>query len=145
MRRFSVLAALMLGPALAGDRQHILAELNVDVVLSHSGDVAPEHVVLTILDQIHRRDPAALQVAASPHGVRVEEAAGKPVHVLLDAAYTARDSVSGAAAQAAGGAICPYLSDPGVVSASPVSRSVFSPDRIIGQPPYCSGLASSRS
>ena len=28
-----------------------------------------------------------------------------------------------------------YISDPGVVSSPPVSSSVFSPERIIGQPP----------
>lgn len=28
-----------------------------------------------------------------------------------------------------------YISDPGVVSLSPVSSTVFSPERIIGQPP----------
>jgi hypothetical protein len=28
-----------------------------------------------------------------------------------------------------------YISDPGVVNSSPVSSSVFSPERIIGQPP----------
>jgi len=29
----------------------------------------------------------------------------------------------------------PYMSDPGVVSRSPVSSHVLSPERIIGQPP----------
>ena len=29
-----------------------------------------------------------------------------------------------------------YMSDPGVVSNSPVSSQVFKPERIIGQPPY---------
>jgi len=29
----------------------------------------------------------------------------------------------------------PYMSDPGVVSTSPVSSRVFRPERIIGQPP----------
>ena len=34
-----------------------------------------------------------------------------------------------------------YRSEPGVVSRSPVSSSVFRPERIIGQPPYSSPLA----
>ena len=29
----------------------------------------------------------------------------------------------------------PYISEPGVVSSCPVSSHVFSPDRIMGQPP----------
>ena len=33
------------------------------------------------------------------------------------------------------GAAQPYISDPGVVSSSPVSSQVFRPERIIGQPP----------
>src|SRR6267378_5566251 len=38
-----------------------------------------------------------------------------------------------------------YISDPGVVNNSPVSRYVFRPERIIGQPPYSSSFAPSRS
>ena len=38
-----------------------------------------------------------------------------------------------------------YISDPGVVSFSPVSRYVLRPERIIGQPPYSSPFAPSRS
>jgi len=41
----------------------------------------------------------------------------------------------GRASHAADAGPCAYSSDPGVVSVSPVSRSVFSPDRTIGQPP----------
>jgi hypothetical protein len=36
------------------------------------------------------------------------------------------------------------MSDPGVVSSSPVSSHVFRPDRIIGQPPYSWSFAPSR-
>src|SRR5674476_1390778 len=39
----------------------------------------------------------------------------------------------------------PYISDPGVVSSSPVSSHVFRPERIIGQPPYSWLFAPSRS
>ena len=39
----------------------------------------------------------------------------------------------------------PYIRDPGVVSLSPVSRSVLRPERIIGQPPYSSAFALSGS
>jgi hypothetical protein len=41
-------------------------------------------------------------------------------------------SISSSGPHAAGWA---YISEPGVVSVSPVSSSVFRPERIIGQPP----------
>jgi hypothetical protein len=43
--------------------------------------------------------------------------------------------LGGGASQAADMGAWAYMSDPGVVSVSPVSTSVFSPERIIGQPP----------
>jgi hypothetical protein len=43
--------------------------------------------------------------------------------------------LGGGASQAADVVARAYMSDPGVVSVSPVSISVFSPERIIGQPP----------
>ncbi len=38
-----------------------------------------------------------------------------------------------------------YSREPGVVSNAPVSSQVFSPDRIIGQPPYSCSFAPSRN
>ena len=73
----------MRGLALAGERQDVALELEVDVLLAEAGQVGREHVVLLGLDQINRRDPAAGRTAVAG-GRRVEERREEPVHLLLE-------------------------------------------------------------
>ena len=57
---------------------------------------------------------------------------------MSPAIYVARETSLGRDAGQERGQLepaAPYISDPGVVSSSPVSSQVFRPERIIGQPP----------
>ena len=49
----------MLGLALAGDGQHVVVELDVDVLLGQTGQVGAQDELVLGLDQVHRRQPAA--------------------------------------------------------------------------------------
>mgnify|MGYP003287303310 CR=1 FL=1 len=74
-----------------------------------------------------------LGLDALPHAGRVTRAqAGAPGY-LRRAQEPARSPPIGDPQSAAWA--CEYISEPGVVSDSPVSSSVFRPERIIGHPP----------
>src|SRR3954452_9720054 len=48
----------MLGLALAGDRQDVILDLEVDVLLGDAREVGTQHEVVLGLGQVHRRHPA---------------------------------------------------------------------------------------
>ena len=55
----ALLAVLVLGLALAGDRERAVLDLDLEVLLGHAGEVGAQDEVLGRLDEIHGRDPAA--------------------------------------------------------------------------------------
>src|SRR5215213_6410344 len=71
---------LVLGLPLTGDRQDVVLDLDVDVVLGQARKIAPEHEVVLGLEQIHRRNPAPGRPVG---GATIEEAVEEPVHVAL--------------------------------------------------------------
>jgi len=58
-------ALVMLGLALAGHREDVVLELDVDISLAEPGEVGPEHEVRWRLEQIHRRRPAPRRAAVA--------------------------------------------------------------------------------
>src|SRR5438034_9499983 len=80
----ALLAVLVLGLALAGDREDVVLELDVDVLLLHPGQVRAEHEVIVLLHEVHRWHPAAQRSGISTGALRrLEEVAKDPVHLLL--------------------------------------------------------------
>src|SRR5437763_13307505 len=85
----AVVALLVLAPALAGHSEHVVLELDVDVILGEPGQVGAKDEVVVGLDQVHRRNPA-------PEGIRrpvrrgVEECVEEPIDVRLQRAELAR-------------------------------------------------------
>src|SRR5439155_21648386 len=80
----ALLALLVLGLALTGDREDVVLQLDLDVILAHAGEIGAQDVVVSLLDQVHRGDPAAQRAAVARAGGRVEESAEQPVHFLLN-------------------------------------------------------------
>jgi hypothetical protein len=77
--------------ALARDAQHVVFQLDVDVVLAHPRQIGPQHVVLVLLDEVHRRDPTInhARPAVGLAGV-IEERAEQAVHLTLQRGQLAR-------------------------------------------------------
>src|SRR3954451_22287176 len=73
---------LVLGLALTGDGQRRVLELDLHVLLGHSGQVGTQHEMVTRLEQVHGRHPAPKRraVAAGP----VEDGVEQPVHLRLE-------------------------------------------------------------
>src|SRR5436190_20550637 len=67
----ALLAVLVLGLALAGDREDVVLELDVDVLLLHPGQVRAEHEVIVLLHEVHRWHPAAQRSGISTEMNRV--------------------------------------------------------------------------
>ena len=71
----AALALLVLGLALAADRQRVVADLDRDVALGQARQVGLEDEVVVGLDQVHRRNPALAG------GRLFEEGVDEPVQV----------------------------------------------------------------
>src|SRR4029079_3079169 len=48
---------LVLGPTLAGDREHVVLDLDRDIVTEEPGEIGAEDECVLVLAQIHRRGP----------------------------------------------------------------------------------------
>src|SRR3954471_15870727 len=86
----ALVALLVLGLALAGDGQRAVLELDLDVLLRHAGEVGAQDEVVTGLDEVHGRHPAAQHgagVAAAGGGV--EDGVEEAVHLALQRARLA--------------------------------------------------------
>jgi len=68
---------LVLGAALAGDRQRAVLNLDRHVGLRQAGQVRLQQEVVLGLDEVHRRDPAATLLTVGGAEERVE----KPIDV----------------------------------------------------------------
>src|SRR5262249_39363744 len=66
------------------DRQHVVLELDLHVLLAHPGQVGPQDEMVILLDQVHRRGPAARRAVVAGSGLRIEERAEQPAPVLLE-------------------------------------------------------------
>ena len=62
----ALLGVLVLEVPLAGDRQHVVLELDLDVLLAHAGKVCAQHVAVSVLREVHRRSPAAPRALVLP-------------------------------------------------------------------------------
>jgi len=71
-------AVLVLGLALTRDRQHVVVELDVDVLLGDAGEVGAQDIVGLGLDQIGGGQPATRR--GPGRGRRVEQRVDQPVH-----------------------------------------------------------------
>src|SRR3954470_11673337 len=78
----ALVAVLVLGLALAGDRERAVLELDVDVLLTHAGEIGAEDEVLAGLDEVHRRHPPAQDVPGAVRR-RVEHRVEQAVHLAL--------------------------------------------------------------
>lgn len=105
-----------------------------------------------ITAQVWQDDACSTRLDASASSCLAEAASAGRTWVSVSNFSTTRSSIgplpqpavlSNSGLQLAG--VQPYISDPGVVSTSPVSSHVLRPERIIGHPPYNWSLAPSRS
>src|SRR5215212_2706867 len=80
----ALLAALVLGLALAGHGKDVVLELEVDVALGEPRQVSAQDEVVVGLDQVHRRQPAARAAVPGRPGGGVEERVEEPVHLGLE-------------------------------------------------------------
>jgi hypothetical protein len=75
---------LMLGLPLAGDGEHALLDLDLDLVAIDARQVGAKDEVVLGLDQVHRRNPPPRAVAVRRSTLpAAEEAVEEPVHVAL--------------------------------------------------------------
>ena len=112
--------------------------VSLDGRLIDAASIRMAENLLAKLEQIEERDP----LAVAPEPAHAPPRATRTRHLA------ARGSERVALRPGRGYQAPPapaYMSEPGVVSSSPVSSSVLRPERIIGQPPYSSEWASSGS
>src|SRR5947209_7558927 len=80
----------MLGLALAGDREDVVLELDVHVLLGQARQVGAEYEVIPGLDEVHRGDPPPQGARiAVPRRRRLEKRIEQPVHLVLNRAQLA--------------------------------------------------------
>src|SRR5919199_1524173 len=84
----ALLALLVLGPTLTRDGEHVVLELDGDVVLGQPGKVGAQDEVVIGLDEVHRGHPAAH--AATVARRDVEERVEQPIHLRLERVELAR-------------------------------------------------------
>src|SRR5579884_1626987 len=81
----ALVALLVLGLALARDRQDVVLELDLYVALGQAGQIGPEYEVILGLDDVHGGNPAARDrlATAVARRRRIEERVEQPVHLVL--------------------------------------------------------------
>src|SRR5918996_2474833 len=75
----TALARLVLGLALAGDREHAVLDLDRHVVLGHAGKIGLQDEMVFALDEVDRRDPAPRLLFAP-----AEEGVEEPVDITAE-------------------------------------------------------------
>src|ERR671914_887225 len=85
----ALLVGLMLGLALAGDRERALLDLDLDVLLAHAGQIGPQDEVVAGLHEVHGRHPAPHRLAIARRR-RVEDGVEEPIHLVLERAELAK-------------------------------------------------------
>src|SRR5262249_17928273 len=81
----ALLAVLVRELTLARDREHVVLQLDVHVLLGQPGEISAQHVLVVDLHEIHRGDPPPRAEAAVPvRRRRIEERVEQPVHLRLN-------------------------------------------------------------
>ena len=71
------------GLALAGDGEHIVLELDADILGRHAREVRAQDVAIVGLHKVHRRNPPAWRDGAAASRLRIEERPEEAVQRLL--------------------------------------------------------------